>query len=173
MLHFISTLRFVMLLASLGSGIGALLMFWAGALNLIGGIRALYPGSDSTKPITVAVMHATDSFLFGTVLFFFAYAIAFGFVLRLPDESRRWLPKWIHVENLGELKRSLVEVVLVYLIVDFATDLATAEDHISWEALVKPVSILLIAGALRVLGNSHAEIESSARAEDRSGISPG
>ena len=55
------------------------------------------------------------------------------------------------VESVGELKRTLIEVILVYLVVDFATDLAAGEGHVTWETLVVPISILLIAGALRVV----------------------
>jgi hypothetical protein len=43
-------------------------------------------------------------------------------------------------------------VILVYLVVDFATDLAAGEGHVTWETLVVPIAVLLIAGALRLVG---------------------
>jgi hypothetical protein len=48
------------------------------------------------------------------------------------------------------------------LVVDFATDMVEVETHISWDTLVKPIAIFFIAGALRLLRNSHSE--------DRAGV---
>jgi hypothetical protein len=48
-------------------------------------------------------------------------------------------------------------VVLVYLVVDFATNVAEDDMHLSWDLLGMPVSIFLIAGALRLLGGTHPE----------------
>ena len=151
MLKLILSLRFVALFTSLGAVVGALLMFWVGSVKLIGAMRLLTQGADSVRSVTAAVMGATDAFLFGAVLIIFAFAIAFGLVLQTPVEHRHKLPAWIRVERVGELKRTLIEVILVYLVVDFATDLAAGEGHVTWETLVVPMSILLIAGALRVV----------------------
>ena len=52
--------------------------------------------------------------------------------------------------GMHQLKTTLVGVILVYLVVDFATDWAEGGAVESWTALVKPISILLIAGALRL-----------------------
>jgi hypothetical protein len=52
---------------------------------------------------------------------------------------------------MHQLKATLVGVILVYLVVYFATDWAEGGAVESWIALVKPISILLIAGALRLL----------------------
>jgi hypothetical protein len=57
----------------------------------------------------------------------------------------------MRVEGVGELKHTLVEVILVYLVVDFATDIAQEEPHLPWEGLVMPLSIFAIAAALRLL----------------------
>jgi hypothetical protein len=105
--------------------------------------------------VTAGVMAATDALLFGIVLVVFAYATAYGLALP-PQERRDALPDWMHVQGVGELKRTLVEVIIVYLIVDFATDFATGEALLAWPVLVKPVSILLIALALRLMAPPHA-----------------
>ena len=155
MSYFIVSLRALILVGSFGAGIGALLMFWTGAVDLLTALRAAYLEPDSTKSITANVMAATDAFLFGVVLIFFASAITFGFALPLSKESRSRLPKWMQTDNIAELKRALVEIVLVYLVVDFATDvIATGEHKLAWESLVIPLSVVLIAGAIRLLGPS-------------------
>jgi hypothetical protein len=43
------------------------------------------------------------------------------------------------------------------LVVDFATDVGEVETHVSWEMLVRPLAILLVAGALRLMGNGRVE----------------
>ncbi|HEX8663584.1 MAG TPA: YqhA family protein [Beijerinckiaceae bacterium] len=153
MLRVLLPLRFIMLVASLGAAVGALLMFWLGASKTFDAVRAAL-GRETANSAIGSVMGATDSFLFGVVLVIFAYAITFGFVVELPAEDRARLPAWMRVEGVAGLKRILVEVILVYLVVDFATDVAEAERHLDWHTLVMPASILLIAAALRLL--SHA-----------------
>ena len=150
-------LRFIMLLASLGAIVGALLMFGLGCFKLVGGVprhrrRARRPCGASPPPSSPP----TDAYLFGIVLVIFAYAIAFGFVFDVPAEERAQLPAWMRVGGISELKHTLVEVILVYLVVEFATDVAQAEEHLTWEALIMPIAILLIAGALRCLSVGHA-----------------
>jgi len=104
-------------------------------------------------------MGATDAFLFAMVLVIFAYAIAFGFVLDLSAEERARLPAWMRISSVGELKHTLVEVILVYLVVDFATDVANGDHHLAWTSLVLPLSILAIAAALRLLSIGHGRPE--------------
>jgi uncharacterized membrane protein YqhA len=95
---------------------------------------------------------ATDAFLFGVVLIIFAYAIAFGFVFQRGGKTPENIPGLMHVESVSELKHILVEVIIVYLVVDFATDLAVGSNALAWQTLVKPISIVLIAAALRLMG---------------------
>jgi uncharacterized membrane protein YqhA len=102
-------------------------------------------------------MEATDAFLFGLVLVVFAYGITFGFALDLPSAVRAKLPPWMRVEGIGELKNTLIEIIVVYLIVDFATDVAEVETRVSWDMLLKPAAIFLIAGALRLVRNTRSE----------------
>ena len=124
-------------------------MFWQGGSDLVAAAR--YIGASESKSVNTYVMHATDAILFGIVLIIFAYAIAFGFVIELSAETRESLPRWLHVESVSHLKHSLIELILVYMVVDLATDWEGSEAPLDWSALVKPTSILLIAGALRLL----------------------
>src|SRR5215212_4765955 len=157
------SLRFLMLLASLGAVAGAVLMFWHGGAKLFNAIPLLIRGGDEANATTASVMAATDAFLFGVVLMIFSYAITFGFVLDLAEPTRNRLPEWMRLEGVAELKHTLVQVILVYLVVDFATDVAEPTWHATWEALVKPISIFLLAGALRLM--SHPPSDVSGRVE--------
>jgi uncharacterized membrane protein YqhA len=110
-----------MLVAAVGAVLGATLMFWQGGTELATAARFLRVPA-SGKGVTPYVTHATDAILFGVVLIVFAYAIAFGFVIDLPLEARQSLPTWMRVESVSQLKQSPIEVILVYMVVDIATD---------------------------------------------------
>jgi uncharacterized membrane protein YqhA len=153
MLHSILSLRWVTLVAALGAALGAMLMFFEGCLKLAYALEMVVQSSAAPETSVIAtVMQATDAFLFGLVLIVFAYAITFGFAVKLPYSVRAKAPPWMRVEGLGEIKITLIQVVLVYLVVDFVTDVVEIETRITWEMLVKPTAIVLIAGALRLLG---------------------
>ena len=156
MVRYLLPMRCLILLASLGALVGAIMMFSLAALKLVHGVQALWTGgSAAVGAVTASVMGATDALLFGIVLVVFAYATAYGLAFAPQERPHDALPAWMHVQGIGELKRTLVEVIIVYLIVDFATDFATGEALLAWPVLVKPVSILLIALALRLLGAPH------------------
>jgi uncharacterized membrane protein YqhA len=156
MLHFVLSLRWITLVAALGATLGAILMFAEGGIKLAHAMELIFLSSAAT-PVIVAVMQATDAFLFGLVLVVFAYAIFFGFAVDMPDRIRAKIPLWMQVNGIGEIKVTLIEVVLVYLVVDFATDVVEAETQLAWEMLVQPMAIFLIAGALRLLGARHPD----------------
>lgn len=164
MLQFVLQLRYVILVGSVAAAVGALLMFYEAAVKLAGAVRTLF-GADagSDKAIITAVMGATDACLFGIVLTFFAYAIAFGFVVQLDTATRNRLPQWMRVDSISDLKQTLIEVILVYLVVDFATDIAESETHLTWETLIMPAAILLVAAALRLMSSTHAGPSSGLR----------
>jgi uncharacterized membrane protein YqhA len=155
MIHFIMSLRWVTLVAALGAALGAILMFFEGCLKLTHALEmVVQPSPVNGTPVIATVMQATDAFLFGLVLIVFAYAITFGFAVNLSHSMRSKAPLWMRIEGLGEIKITLIQVVLVYLVVDFVTDVVEIETRITWEMLVKPTAIVLIAGALRLLGSA-------------------
>lgn len=156
MLHFVLSLRWVMLLASIGAALGALLMFAEGASKMLDGLRSVIANNDSSM-ITASVMGATDAFLFGIVLVIFAYSVAFGFVFDLSPENLERLPPWMRAKGVSELKNTLISAVLVYLAVDVTTDFSQSSTDPAWQVLVKPVSILLIAAAFSLFAVSHSD----------------
>ena len=161
MLKVAFSLRMALLIASFGAVLGAGLIFWLGLYKLLHSIQeALLPGTINTKTIAAGVMGATDAFLFGVVLIIFASTITFGFALEMPEWLATRLPGWMQVKNISELKQTLVQIILIYLIVDFATDIAESEMPLSWPALVKPLAVLLIAGSLWLFGGMHHREES-------------
>ena len=155
LLNFLLGLRAIMLIGSLGAVMGSLIMFFQGSLYLYEAWHTLLePGSVGGKQLTVPVLEAVDSFLFGIVLVIFAYGIAIGFVFTLPEGYGHRLPNWMKVGGVGQLKATLAEVVIVVLIVIFARVVVGTVDSgklFDWPMLVLPGSIFLIAAALRML----------------------
>jgi uncharacterized membrane protein YqhA len=152
MVRYFLPLRLLMLLACLWALLGALLMFSLAGAKLAHAAEALWTsGFGQANEVAAAVMGATDASLFGVVLIIFGYAITFGFVFQLDSRARRKLPEWMQIQNISELKHALIEVIIVYLVVDFATDLASQDSILVWANLVKPASIALIAATLRLI----------------------
>ncbi len=137
-----------MLIASVGTALGALVDVRRGAGHVVKGAQMVISREDP-RMASALVMSGTDAFLFGIVLLIFTYSIAFGFVFDLPPDIRRTVPSWMRVEGVQELKNTLLSVILVYMVVDFATDWAAAEDPLPWDdMLAKPVAIVLIASPI-------------------------
>ena len=131
---------------------GSLLMFLQGGVFLHEAWHTILAEGDAVqKQVTVPVLEAVDSFLFGIVLVIFAYGIAIGFVFALPKEYGERLPTWMKVGGVGQLKATLAEVVIVVLIVIFARIIVEANGQLQWSMLVLPASILLIAVAVRMI----------------------
>ncbi|MGV1015656.1 MAG: YqhA family protein [Methyloceanibacter sp.] len=160
LVDFLLGLRSIMLIGSAGAMIGSLLMFLQGGLYLYEAWHTLMaPHAEAVavaeRAATVPVLEAVDAFLFGIVLVIFAYGIAIGFVFTLPEDYVDTLPKWMRIEGVGQLKSILSEVVIVVLIVIFARIVVGTVDSgksFEWSMLVLPASILMIAGALRLIG---------------------
>ena len=157
MLSLALAFRYVLLLASVGAGLAALLLLWEGCAKLLRAVSVLAATGDEAATVIGLVMGAIDTFLFAMVLVIFAYAIAFGFVIVLSAEERERLPMWMRISSISELKHTLVAVIVVYLVVDFATDVAQASASLTWDTLVRPISIVLIAGALWLLSLAQRE----------------
>src|SRR4051794_34105588 len=162
MLKVAFSLRLALLIASFGAVLGAGLIFWLGFYKLLHSIQEAFgPETVNTKAVAAGVMGATDGFLFGVVLIIFASTITFGFALELPASLIARLPTWMRVKDIRDLKETLVEIILIYLIVDFATDMAELDAAPSWQALVKPLAVLLIAGSLWLFGGARRHEEGS------------
>lgn len=179
------SLRGLMLIATFGSMLGALLMFWAGGIHLYHAYETLLgvelephgpaeaaakAGGDQAQ-VVVYVLEAIDAFLFALVLMIFAYGIALGFVFHhVTDRYRDYLPAWMLVEGVGQLKRTLAEVVIVVMIVIFARIIIESRGNLHWNMLVLPISVVLISLSLKLIHhpdegggeNSHRPVKSFA-----------
>jgi uncharacterized membrane protein YqhA len=157
MLRFVLSLRLAILIPALGAALGAVLMFIEGARKLVYAAAIVFRAEEGASVIG-PVMAATDTLFFAIVLIIFAYSITFGFAIHVSRETEREMPRWMRINDINELKQTLVGVVLVFLIVDFATDWWANEISHTWLTLVKPASILMIAAAMRLLASTHERV---------------
>lgn len=158
--------RFFTLVAVAASLGGALLMFYIGAENTLAAFSQQFgpeavsvEGLPEDEATVISLMVALDNFLIGVVLLFFAYGV-YGLFVR-PDFNSRdlGLPEWMHVEQIGQLKQTIAEVIIVVLFVlflrialqTFQSGVGEADfARIGW-FLMLPFSILMLAGALRLV----------------------
>jgi len=152
--------RFVSVLAILSSLVGALVMFWIGTTNTIkaillvaGAEDAVIEGSriEPTELATIELLECLDDFLVGLAFLYFAYGIYSLFIqLGKPDP---YTPSWLRVTNIGTLKKTLLEVLVVLLAVIFVKGLLERLSfrNLEWTYLVIPLSILAIAASTRLL----------------------
>ena len=152
MVSFFRGLRYILILASIGVLFAAFLMFWEAILMLWDGFRMARLDPDMS--VVVAVLRATDKILLGIVLMVVGCGIALGFALDIPLEQRSKLPQWMIIDTVGELKNLFFQMIILYLVVHFAAQVGEMQSPPEWNALVLPVSALLLGGAMKLAASS-------------------
>jgi uncharacterized membrane protein YqhA len=152
--------RFVSALSILSSLAGALVMFWIGTTNTINAILLVIGAEDAvvegssiepTELATIELLECLDDFLVGLAFLYFAYGI-YSLFIQLGQKDRD-TPSWLRVTNIGTLKKTLLEVLVVLLAVIFVKGLLERLSFrsLEWTYLVIPLSILAIAASTRLL----------------------
>jgi uncharacterized membrane protein YqhA len=146
-------IRAVIALAALGMMAGALVLLGEAGFNVVAAARAMLV-QDHAKSAISLVMKTIDECLFAIILMLLGTKVLASFVIQESFFASRSLPGWIKPSEMGELKSTFCQAILVFLIVDYATDLASVETPLDASYLVLPAAILIIAGALRLMPHS-------------------
>lgn len=146
-------LRSILILAAAGVLFGAFMMFWEAMLMLWQSFQMARLDSDIS--VIVAILRATDKILLGIVLMVVGCGIALGFALDIPQAQRTKLPRWMIIDTVAELKNLFFQMIILYLVVHFAAQVGETQTPPEWEALVLPISALLLAGAMKLTASSH------------------
>lgn len=158
--------RYLSVAAVIGSLAGSVLMFFLGLYNIYRafseGLRVPDKAQEETgfgAEAVISVIESLDRFLIAIVLLYFAYGVYSLFLH--PESSQRELalPDWLKVKQIGQLKQVVAEVIIVVLFVLFLRVALQAFDTpnaaFEWNQLatllVLPVSVFLLAGALRMV----------------------
>jgi uncharacterized membrane protein YqhA len=164
MTKYISNFRILSWISILCSLAGSLLMFMIGALETYNAFTAIFFGNVPEESLahlkaadiaTKYLIKSLDAFLIALVLFIFAYGVYLLFLTCEKDKSNREFLNWINIPNISYLKNILAEVIIIILFVKFLEIVFTSIEKLSWEALVLPVSILLLSIGLKFLDLRH------------------
>lgn len=149
--------RLVLAAGALGMMAGGVVLIGEGIYHIGASVVGLFKQAASTG-MTGLIMKATDELLFGVVLMIFGANIAFGFCLDAEKAVVYRIPSFMRTSTIQELKANFCLVIVVFLIVDFATDIISDANKLDVSLLYFPAAIVLIALALWLL--PHAEFSS-------------
>jgi uncharacterized membrane protein YqhA len=160
MLKVFFRIRYMVVVAVIAALMGALLLLLIGgwhvieAFLVIMGLVAHEGAGDTSSIAVVRIIDSVDNFLLAFVLLYFAYSTYFLFIHDGTGE-KRWgevsMPGWLQVETLGEMKKVLLQVILVLVAVFLLETIFTEGMHLEWTTLILPVTILVIAISLRLV----------------------
>lgn len=156
----IFSFRHISWIAILCSLVGSILLFVVGVQKTFYSIVTFLEGDSETGILdtaTLYVIKSLDAFLIAFVLYIFAYGIYKLFINHKAGEGDEVLG-WIKISNINHLKKVLAEVIIVVLFVKFLEVVViTNRESFSWELLFLPISIVLLAYALRLLNLAEKE----------------
>ena len=157
--HFLR-LRYISIIAVVSLFAGAVLMFLAGLSRTVGAFILFFSGFTVQLPehltesslTSVALIQAVDAFLFALVLLIFSYGIYILFVHTFNSEELQQLPRWMQIVSIGELKTTLIQVIIVILAVNVLEHvILVGPQALKWETLIIPAAILCLAASLRLM----------------------
>ena len=164
--------RYISIIAVVASFIGAVLLFILGAFKIAGAIAVMFlGGSDglnllveihgpesSMSGVVLLVMNSIDLFLFALVLLIFSYGIYELFIRDIPADKAEEYPSWFRIRSIGQLKNHLLQVIITILAVQFLEYVIVhGVKTMTWEALVLPAAIILLAAAVYFMHAGHSE----------------
>lgn len=161
MLKALFAVRWITVIAVICSILGALLMFIVGAVHTIEACGTYFGFLDSHifggkkllgVDVMVQIVSSLDSFIFALALLYFAVGI-YNLFLRPESDQGDSIPKWLEVKSLGQLKKTLLEVIIVLVAVLFLKDVLYLQKgpDLPWTALIGPAAIVAFAVALKLV----------------------
>ena len=160
----IYSFRYISWIAVIASFLGSLMMFIMGGYKTLLAIsyfcgfskwlstEELSENINLTHLSVATMVSAIDIFLFALVLLIFAYGIYHLFILPSDSIKAKNIPEWAQISKFSELKTILAQVVIIILFVDFLESaVSLGLKWIPWEGIITPLSILLLAAALRLM----------------------
>ena len=114
--------RYAVLIPSLASILGALLLMAQGSIEMVIVVIDALSNESTLKENIVSVLTAVDAILLGTVLLVIGYGL---FELFIDDELP--VPLWLRVYDLDDLKSKLIGVVVAIIAVVFVGIFVDAE----------------------------------------------
>lgn len=161
--RFLYLFRYISVIAVICSFFGAILMFCIGAYRTYQAIAVflnVLEVPNGLKSVTMtdlamgSIIKSIDAFLIGLAVIIFGYGV-FNLFIRPIETGEASAFKWIQVPSIGHLKSLLAEIVIVILFVKFLEIVVVSINNLSWEMLILPSSILLLALGLKFIALRH------------------
>lgn len=160
MLKWLERARFIGVLIVIALMIGAVVMIGIGGYYTWEAIDSLFGGGHAPAHVSpelgakLALLESVDNFLFALVMLYFAYGTYFLVVRKEPPTAAN-LPEWLQVRNIGQMKKTLLEVIILVLAVMFLQVGLAQETELRWVILVFPISIVALALAVKLIPFDH------------------
>ncbi len=122
--------RYAVIVPSIASIVGALLLMAQGSVEMVLVVIDSIANQSALKDVIVAVLTAVDAILLGTVLLVIGYGLYELFI-----DTDLQVPAWLQINNLDDLKSKLIGVVAAIIAVVFVgvfVDSNRASDVISY-----------------------------------------
>ncbi|MBT8508174.1 hypothetical protein AZH53_07120 [Methanomicrobiaceae archaeon CYW5] len=161
----VTLLTYIVVIAAVSSFAGSVLMFIIGFEKtisawyyFIGGVEPLFPPEavpvhlTSSNVATVIVIQATDAFLLALVLMIFGFGVYYLFLANDEEKQQSYLPNWLKMKNIIDLKMILGQVIVFILFVHYLEmAVLVGFEHLTYENLVIPIAIVLLSVSLMVV----------------------
>ncbi len=156
----LTRIRYFSWIAIMCSLLGSMLMFIIGALKTYHAFNAVLLGNISKNELehlasadiaTTYLIKSLDAFLIAFVLFIFAYGIYSLFISNYQQKNKDDVLSWIDMPSISHLKNVLAEVIVIILFVKFLEVALINIEKLTWEIIILPFSILLLAISLKLL----------------------
>ena len=146
-------LRITIFIICVFTFLNALVFVGIAVYRSVHGYALVFNGQMEERP-GIHLAEALDGFLLAIVFIIFAIGVG---KLFLPDSKllSKIQLSWLEPKSFTDLKGLLWEAVLTTLVVLFATAIVHRLDNLTWDLLIIPAAILLIAAALRLMKSAH------------------
>lgn len=148
MLHKITPFRYVYAIAVIFTLINAIFFIGAGVAKSIKGYKGFFKSdfmiTEDHHP-GMYLLEALDAFMISLVFMIFGLGIARLFIFDKTEGMR--LPKWLNITSLEELKVLLWRTIL-FALVSFAVTNFLKDNAVTWDDLILPLIILILAASL-------------------------
>lgn len=153
-------IRYITLIAVVSTFVGAFVMLFIGAKitfftiwDYFNGIRPDFvPDHMLAEEIVVGeLIMGLDSFLVAIILMYFGYAIYALFIITDEEVEKSDFPRWLIPSGVGDLKETLAQVLIIILFILAVGVIWNGLDQLTWNMLVIPASIALLAVALKLV----------------------
>lgn len=161
---FFNASRYTIFVAIISALIGQLLMMYIGASKVFMAVKLYLLQEDiSNYPehilhsdiATALLLQGLDAFLIAVVLMYFSFSLYHLLLSKDKEVSAKLFPGNRAPSNIGDLKQSLTEVIIVILFILFLQEIWLDLENLQWTLLVMPVSIALLALSLKLVNFKH------------------